>query len=104
MMPAEPGPPGVETSTPAVPAPSPYRWYHKLGSFLLIVISLTIGIFLLTFPWTPFWDSNIFAVTWPQWRDSLTGSYARGAVSGLGAINLYISLIEVFRLRRFARY
>jgi hypothetical protein len=26
----------------------------------------------------------------------------RGAVSGLGAVNLFISLMEIFRLRRFA--
>jgi hypothetical protein len=35
----------------------------------------------------------------PYW-DNL---YVRGAVSGLGAVNLYISLVEIFRLRRFAR-
>jgi len=27
----------------------------------------------------------------------------RGAVSGLGIVNVYISLVEIFRLRRFAR-
>jgi hypothetical protein len=29
--------------------------------------------------------------------------YVRGAVSGLGAVNLYISFVEILRLRRFAR-
>src|SRR5205085_2785100 len=29
--------------------------------------------------------------------------YVRGAVSGLGVVNLYISFLEIFRLRRFAR-
>jgi hypothetical protein len=28
--------------------------------------------------------------------------YVRGAISGLGVVNLYISLGEVFRLRRFS--
>jgi hypothetical protein len=28
--------------------------------------------------------------------------YVRGAISGLGVLNLYISLGEVFRLRRFS--
>jgi hypothetical protein len=28
--------------------------------------------------------------------------YVRGAISGLGMVNLYISLGEVFRLRRFS--
>jgi hypothetical protein len=30
-------------------------------------------------------------------------AYLRGAVSGLGIVNVYISLVEIFRLRRFAR-
>ena len=32
-----------------------------------------------------------------------TGGDVRGAGSGLGAVNLFISLSEIFRLRRFAR-
>ena len=28
--------------------------------------------------------------------------YVRGAISGIGVVNLYISLGEVFRLRRFS--
>jgi hypothetical protein len=30
-------------------------------------------------------------------------AYVRGAVSGLGIVNVYIALLEIFRLRRFAR-
>jgi hypothetical protein len=28
--------------------------------------------------------------------------YVRGAVSGLGVVNIYISMLELYRLRRFA--
>jgi len=28
--------------------------------------------------------------------------YVRGAISGLGVIDLYISILEILRLRRFA--
>jgi len=30
--------------------------------------------------------------------------YVRGGLTGLGVVNLYISLTEVLRLRRFARH
>jgi len=106
MMPGEPGPriPEIETGVPvAVPAPV-YRWYHKLAAFLLITLSLTIGIFLLTFPWTPFWEINYFALLRPELHPYWTSTYLRGAVSGLGIVNLYVSLVEVFRLRRFAKH
>jgi hypothetical protein len=86
----------------AIPAPV-YRWYHKLGAFLLITLSLTIGIFLLIFPWTVYWDINYFALLRPEWHEYWTSTYARGAVSTLGILNLFVSLVEVFRLRRFGR-
>ena len=38
---------------------------------------------------------------WHQYWDNM---YVRGAISGLGVVNLYISLIEVLRLRRFAKH
>ena len=45
----------------------------------------------ITSPPLPFWFQNI-------WRSA----YFRGAISGLGVLNVWISFIEVFRLRRFS--
>jgi hypothetical protein len=62
-----------------------------------------VGIFLVVFPWTPWWDTNYFPGLLPQLMPYWDNMYLRGAVSGLGVVNLYISLIEALRLRRFAR-
>lgn len=97
MMPAEPIP-GPE----AVPRPV-YRWYHKVASILFITICLEIGLFLVVFPWTGYWDGNYFPSLGPEWRLYWNNLYVRGAVSGLGVVNLYISLVEALRLRRFSR-
>ena len=35
-----------------------------------------------------------------MWWNNL---YLRGAVSGIGMVNLYISLVEAFRLKRFSQ-
>ena len=43
--------------------------------------------------------SNLF----PQMEAWWDNMYVRGAVSGLGVANLYISFAEIFRLKRFAR-
>jgi len=104
MTPAGPEPRSSGPDSPvSVPDTQPrYRWYHLLGAILAIAVSLTVGIFLLTFPWTPFWDANYFASLRPEWYLFWEGAYLRGAVSALGAINLLVSLAEVFRLRRFA--
>ena len=111
MMPTEPETPATRPAdvemtapSPAAPPPVEYRWYHKMAAVLLITFCLEIGLFLLIFPWTEYWDNNYFATLAPALRQYWDNMYARGAISGLGVINLYISLAEVFRLRRFARH
>lgn len=107
MMPADQpdegqpvAPPVEEPRQPEPPPARQYRWYHKVTAVLFITLCLDIGLFLLIYPWTDAWDSSAaFVQTWRPWLDNM---YVRGAVSGLGVVNLYISLGEVFRLRRFS--
>ena len=75
-------------------------WYRKLGIFLFIIVCFEVGAFLIVFPWTPQWESNSVANLFPLLRDLWASSYFRGALSGLGFLNIYISLGEVSRLRR----
>jgi hypothetical protein len=99
-------PPAVADSTRELatpPVPSAPRWYHKVSAILFITFCLEIGIFLLVFPWTEWWDANYFSGLFPAWEPYWDNMYVRGAISGLGVVNLYISFIEIFRLRRFSR-
>ena len=85
-------------------APPPvYRWYHKTAALLLIVFCLEIGVVLLVFPWSDYWDNNFFSTWIPKLHDFWDNSYVRGAVSGLGIANIYIAFGELFRLRRFSK-
>jgi hypothetical protein len=91
---------------PAAPRPGP-GWSQRLGSVLLIIICLELGLFLLIYPWSDGWSDNYFA--WavrgsiqPAWHAFWTNSFVRGAISGMGAVNLWIAVTEVFRL--FARH
>ena len=94
---------GLDSPGPTrVPQPV-YHWYHKMSAVLLITFCVEIGLFLLIFPWTEFWQANYFSLVVPEWHRYWDNLYVRGAVSGLGVLNLYISLSEVSRLRRFAR-
>ena len=105
MMPPEAPPPAASQAIPrSIPVGRPeYRWYHKMSAVLFITFCLEIGLFLLIFPWTEYWDGNYFSAFVPEWHRYWNNMYVRGAISGLGAINLYISFVEIFRLRRFAR-
>ena len=98
-MPLEPQTP-TATQPEGAETPRAHRWYQKLFSLLVIIFCLEIGTFLLIFPWwgSP-WENNFFSSLLRQgyWNNP----YLRGAVSGLGVVNLYISFVEILRLRRF---
>jgi hypothetical protein len=94
----------VPQPPPSAPIRQPeYRWYHKLSAFIFILFCMELGAFLLVFPWTDWWDQNLFSSFVPEWHRLWDNAYLRGAVSGLGVVNFYISFLEIIRLRRFAR-
>jgi len=104
MMPPDPDAPNGDAAPVSVAPPSPvYHWYQKVSAVVFITFCLEIGLYLLIVPWTDSWDGNYFSNVLPQMKACWDNLYLRGAVSGMGAVNLYISLVEIFRLRRFAR-
>ena len=47
-------------------------------------------------PWWPaFWERNYFVLTWPLLRTFLLNNFVRGAVSGLGVVNLFAGVAEL---------
>ena len=78
------------------------RWRQIAGSLLFIIFCFELGLFLVVFPWLEYWDRNWFSSFIPEWRGYWGNPFVRGAVSGVGALNIYIALGEIFRLRRFA--
>lgn len=80
--------------------PARHSWGHKLGVILFVIVCFEVGVFLLVFPWTQQWEGNTLANLIPWLRPYWTNSFFRGALSGLGMLNVYISLGELMRLRR----
>jgi hypothetical protein len=57
--------------------------------FLYVLFFVQVGLVLLVLPWWPaFWERNYFALAWPPLRVILTNNFVRGAVCGLGVVNL----------------
>jgi hypothetical protein len=83
------------------PLPRAFHWSEKVLGLVYAVFCLMIGLLLLILPWTDIWDVNYFA-NLPKWRGFWDNLYFRGAISGVGVINLYLWLLEVFQLRRFS--
>ena len=64
-------------------------------ALLLAALFVEVGIVLLIVPWSVFWDRNYFIDAFPQLQSLLTSNYIRGAVSGLGAVNVGAGIAEL---------
>lgn len=62
---------------------------------LLVTFFFEIGFVLLVVPWSAFWDRNYFAQLAPPIEALITNDFFRGAVSGLGVINVSAGLAEL---------
>lgn len=63
-----------------------------MAHLLSILSSVLVGLVLLVAPWTSLWDSNWLLQPHPALRDVLLNAFTRGAVSGLGIVNILIAL------------
>jgi hypothetical protein len=63
-----------------------------LAHALSIVSSLLVGFVLVVSPWTSLWESNWLLQPHPLLRVILLSAFTRGAVSGLGVVNILLAL------------
>jgi len=94
--------PETSAGTAPVVPPGP-GWFQRFSSIVFIIFCFELGLFLLIYPWTDGWTSNYFAwaitgTAQPVWHSFWANAYVRGAVSGIGILNLWIAMAEVFRL------
>ncbi len=65
---------------------------------LYIAYFIEVGIILLLVPWSVYWERNYFAESIPLLRGVMTNDFVRGAVSGIGVLNLLAGLADLKRL------
>ena len=83
--------------------PPRITWFQRLTSVLFVIFCFEIGLFLLIYPWTDGWTNNYFGWVAPgamqaPWHEFWNNTYVRGALSGMGVLNLWIALAELFRM------
>ena len=67
---------------------------------------LEVGLLLVVVPWSAFWERNYFAALSPAVYALITNDFVRGAITGLGFVNLataWSDLAEVFGAREGRR-
>ena len=65
---------------------------QRLGRVLLIVYFLETGLVLLVAPWSTFWERNWLVEVSPLLGGVMRLAAVRGAVSGVGVVNLCMGL------------
>jgi hypothetical protein len=63
---------------------------------LLTAFFFEAGLVLLLVPWSVYWERNYFVQALPLIEPFLTNDFVRGAVSGLGLVNLLAGLVEIW--------
>ena len=62
---------------------------------LLVALLLETGLLLVLIPWSAFWDRNYFFEVSSAVGRLLTSNYTRGAITGLGLVNVWAALGEL---------
>ncbi len=62
---------------------------------IYVAFFLEVGLVLVVLPWSAFWDRNYFASAWPALRPFLMNNFCRGAITGLGLVNLYAGFADL---------
>ena len=62
---------------------------------LLTAFLLETGALLVLAPWSEFWDRNYFAQGLPLIHALMINNFVRGAVSGLGIVNMLAAVAEM---------
>jgi hypothetical protein len=62
-----------------------------------ILTSFLVGVLLVFAPWLPWlWESNWLLQLWPGLRVALLSPFVRGAVTGLGLVNVLLALYDLY--------
>lgn len=76
-------------------------WNGRLGRIshvLMVLLWIELGILLILVPWSEYWEINSFLYEYPRIGIVAANAYLRGAISGLGVMNVLLAL-ESWRRR-----
>lgn len=64
---------------------------NRIYRAILVVLCFEMGALLLYLPWSMFWEQNYFLAHFPSLMPVLLHPSFRGAVSGLGALDIFLA-------------
>jgi hypothetical protein len=73
---------------------------NRLLALAFILFCFEIGLFLVFVPWSQLWENNVLLGYSLHLRGLLLNNFFRGAVSGLGVVDLVLGFSELGRFWR----
>jgi hypothetical protein len=98
---------GARETRPAAPsdliAPAPI-WLQRISLCVLVLFCVYLGVLVMVLPWwTRMWDQNLFLEARPHLARFLHLGAVRGAISGMGLLDIWIGISEAVHYRETRR-
>jgi hypothetical protein len=74
-------------------------WLQRVFVGVYVLFCIELGLVLLTLPWTRYWFSEGWMGRWPEFQRLVQHGFVRGAVSGLGLLDIWLGVLEAVRYR-----
>ena len=74
--------------------PSPPVWLPRSFVVVYVLIWRVLGMAGLSLPWTSNWFETGWISRWPLAQELLQQGFVRGAISGLGLIDVWLGVME----------
>jgi hypothetical protein len=93
--------PYLVTPPPPAGAPSPAasRWTQRIFLVVFVIFCVELGMLLVVLPWLSVWTSNGLLAQFPGLRELAANNFVRGAMSGLGLLDIWIGIWEAVHYR-----
>lgn len=70
-------------------------WLQRVFVIVYVLFCIELGLVLIALPWiTGYWFSGGVLSQWPELQSFLQSGFVRGAVSGLGVLDVWLGIME----------
>lgn len=73
--------------------------WKRLFLCIFILLAFEVGLFLMVVPWSPAWENNFLFNGFDALKELTMNPYLRGAISGMGLLNIFAGLGEAWHFR-----
>lgn len=88
-----------ESGAPVPSHPTPPLWLRRISLITFVMFCVWIGMLLVALPWTRIWTENALLTGSPALRAFTQSAAVRGAVSGLGFVDMWLGIWEALSYR-----